>query len=181
MKNPALLSVCLLALTATAVAKTPKPAPVQVSIKTSTGADAGTATLTQKGKNVQVKLNLKNMPVGLHGIHIHAKGACDAPDFKTAGGHFNPTEKKHGWQNPEGHHAGDFPENLQISMSHTVSDTQTLKNVSLDPAAPNSLTANGGTAIVIHEKKDDGMTDPSGNSGNRIACGVIQAAPYPLN
>ena len=176
MKILSMLSVCLLTVSAATAAKTPKPAPIQVTIKTSDGQDAGTAKLTQKGKNVQVKLDLKNLPVGLHGIHVHAKGMCDPPDFKTAGPHFNPAGKQHGWENHLGHHAGDFPHNLAVTPDHTALDVQMLKDVSLDPGAPNSLTANGGTAIVIHEKQDDMMTDPSGNSGNRIACGVIQAA-----
>jgi Cu-Zn family superoxide dismutase len=162
--------------TLAAGAKNPTTPPVHVVLKTSSGQDAGTATLIQKKKDqVEVKVNVKNLPAGLHGIHIHQHGACDPPDFKSAGAHFNPTEKKHGFQNPEGHHLGDFPHNLAIGMDHQASDEFTLKGVSLDPAAPNSLTANGGTAIVIHEKADDMMTDPSGNSGNRIVCGVIQA------
>lgn len=168
-----LLSVCVVASSAAVAARNSKPAPVDVTLKLSDGTDAGTAKLIQKGNNVEVKLDLKNIPAGMHGIHIHAKGACDAPDFKSAGPHFNPTDKKHGFKNPEGHHAGDFPENLQVDTSHSLRTTETLKNVSLDPGAPNSLTANGGTAIVIHEKADDMMTDPSGNSGNRIACGVV--------
>jgi Cu-Zn family superoxide dismutase len=176
MKKLLTMSVCLLAVSVASAAKTPKPAPVPVIIKTSSGEDAGTARLIQKGKNVQVKLDLKNLPAGIHAIHIHAKAACDAPDFKTAGPHFNPTGKQHGWNNPQGHHAGDFPENLEIGTNHVLSETLTLKDVSLDPNAPNSLTADGGTSIIIHEKKDDMMTDPSGNAGNRIACGVIQAA-----
>jgi Cu-Zn family superoxide dismutase len=166
------LSVCVLVASATA-AKTPKPAPVDVTFKTSDGTDAGTAHLVQKGNNVEVKLKLMNLPAGIHGIHVHAKAACDAPDFKTAGGHFNPTGKQHGFKNPQGHHAGDFSDNLEIGLDHTLHTSETLKDVSLDPAAPNSLTANGGTSIIIHQKEDDGMTDPSGNSGNRIACGVI--------
>jgi superoxide dismutase, Cu-Zn family len=157
-------------------AKTPAPPPIHVTIKTGSGEDAGTATLTQKKKDqVEVKVNLKNLPAGLHGIHIHQHALCDAPDFKTAGGHFNPTNKKHGFENSEGHHLGDFSRNLQIDMSHQVSDEFTLKGVSLDPNAPDSLTANGGTALVIHENRDDMHTDPSGDSGNRIACGVIVA------
>ena len=177
MKNLLVVTACLLLSSAGLAAKTPMPAPIRVVLKTSAGEGAGTAELKQKGKNVQVKLELKNLPAGIHGIHIHAKAACDAPDFKAAGPHFNPTDKEHGFKNPAGHHAGDFSENLQIGLGHTLDDTVTLKDVSLDPGAPNSLTANGGTAIVIHEKQDDMMTDPSGNSGNRLACGVIQATP----
>jgi Cu-Zn family superoxide dismutase len=168
-----LITACLLTASAGIAGKTPKPAPVDVTFKTADGTDAGTARLVQKGSNVEVKLKLKNLPAGVHGIHVHAKAACDAPDFKTAGGHFNPTGKQHGFMNPEGHHAGDFPENLQIGLDHTLSMNETLKDVSLDPGAPNSLTANGGTSLIIHQKEDDGKTDPSGNSGNRIACGVI--------
>lgn len=170
----ALLVLTIAVGTPALAAKKVKPAPVDVTIKMSDGTDAGTAQLLQKGKNVDVKLDLKNMPAGIHGIHIHSKAACDAPDFKTAGPHFNPTGKQHGFDNPAGHHAGDFPQNLQIGMGHTLRMTETLKDVSLDPNAPNSLTANGGTSIIIHEKQDDQTTDPSGNSGNRIACGVIQ-------
>jgi Cu-Zn family superoxide dismutase len=172
-RTVSLLATCLVAATTFASAKTAKPAPVEVTFKTSEGLDAGTAKLVQKGSNVEVKLHLKNIPAGIHGIHVHAKAACDAPDFKTAGGHFNPTGKKHGFLNPEGHHAGDFPENLQVGLDHTLSMNETLKDVSLDPNAPNSLTANGGTAIIIHQKADDMKTDPSGDAGNRIACGVI--------
>jgi|HubBroStandDraft_5_1064220.scaffolds.fasta_scaffold460861_1 Cu-Zn family superoxide dismutase len=174
MKILAAVLVVSVAATTALAAKKVKPAPVDVTIKTSDGTDAGSARLTQKGNNVEVKLDLKNLPAGLHGIHIHQKAACDAPDFKTAGAHFNPTGKQHGFDNLAGHHLGDFPQNLQIGMDHTLRMSETLKDVSLDPNAANSLTANGGTSIIIHEKQDDQTTDPSGNSGNRIACGVIQ-------
>jgi Cu-Zn family superoxide dismutase len=111
----------------------------------------------------------------MHGVHIHAKPMCDAPDFTTAGGHFNPDAKKHGIKNPMGHHNGDLPENVSIGEDHTGSATFKVDYLSLDPAAPNSIVANGGTAIMVHEKADDMVTDPTGNAGNRIACGVITA------
>lgn len=164
---------CFAAVAALAATKV-KPAPVDVTIKASDGTEVGTAKLVQKGKNVEVKLDITNLPDGIHGIHIHAKAACDAPDFKTAGGHFNPTGKQHGFENPNGHHLGDFPQNLEVGMDRHLRMSETLKDVSLDPNAPNSLTANGGTSIIIHAKQDDMRTDPSGDSGNRIACGVIQ-------
>lgn len=176
MKNIRAVLILTIAVTAAAAlaANKTKPAPVDVIIKTSDGAQAGTAKLVQKGHNVQVKLDITNLPGGIHGIHIHAKAACDAPDFKSSGGHFNPTDKQHGFENPKGHHLGDFPQNLEIGPDHHLRITETLKDVSLDPNAPNSLTANGGTSIIIHDKQDDQKTDPSGNAGNRIACGVIQ-------
>jgi superoxide dismutase, Cu-Zn family len=175
MRTPlAALTLCLLAVPAFAK---PKEALV-IPIKTSTGEDAGTATFKQGKNKLTIKLDLKNLPVGQHAVHIHAKPLCDAPDFKTAGGHFNPESKQHGTLNPLGHHAGDLPQNVEIGEGHVGQATFKVDYLSLDPASPNSILANGGTAIMVHEKPDDMKTDPTGNAGNRIACGVI-TAPTP--
>ena len=151
---------------------------VVVPLKTSSGEDAGAATFKQAKKGqVEIKLKLKNLPVGDHAVHIHEKPACDAPDFKTAGGHFNPDGKQHGMQNPAGHHNGDLPQNVTIGENHTGEASFKVNYLSLDPAAGNSIFANGGTSVMVHQKPDDMKTDPSGNAGNRIACGVVQPAP----
>jgi Cu-Zn family superoxide dismutase len=168
------LTLCLLAVPALAK---PKNALV-IPIKTSDGQDAGTATFRQGKGKLSIKLDLKNLPVGEHAVHIHAKPLCDAPDFKTAGGHFNPESKQHGTLNPMGHHAGDLPQNVMIGEGHVGQATFKVDYLSLDPSSPNSILANGGTAIVVHEKADDMKTDPTGNAGNRIACGVI-TSPAP--
>jgi superoxide dismutase, Cu-Zn family len=144
-------------------------------VKTSDGKDAGTVTFSSAKNKVIIKAKLKNLPAGDHAIHVHEHAVCDAPDFKTAGGHFNPDAKKHGTENPAGHHNGDMPHNLTVAGDGTTSATFTVDYLSLDPAASNSLFANGGTSVVIHEKPDDMKTDPTGNAGNRIACGVITA------
>jgi Cu-Zn family superoxide dismutase len=170
----AALTLSLLAVPAFAKAKDQ----VIVPIKTSTGEDAGTATFQQDKTKLVIKVNLKNLPVGEHAVHIHAKALCDAPDFKTAGGHFNPETKQHGTLNPMGHHAGDLPQNIMIGEGHVGQATFKVDYLSLDPASPNSILANGGTSIMVHEKADDMKTDPTGNAGNRIACGVI-TAPTP--
>jgi Cu-Zn family superoxide dismutase len=170
----AALTLSLLAVPALAKPKNE----LVVPLKTSTGEDAGTATFQQEKSKLSIKLNLKNLPVGEHAVHIHAKALCDAPDFKTAGGHFNPESKQHGTLNPMGHHAGDLPQNVMIGEGHVGQASFKVDYLSLDPASPNSIVANGGTSIMVHEKADDMKTDPTGNAGNRIACGVI-TAPTP--
>jgi Cu-Zn family superoxide dismutase len=124
---------------------------------------------------LKIKVSLKDMPFGEHAVHIHQKPLCDAPDFKSAGGHFNPDNKQHGTMNPMGHHNGDLPQNISIGEDHAGTVSFSVTDLSLDPTAPDSILANGGTSIMVHEKADDMKTDPTGNAGNRIACGVITA------
>ena len=150
------------------------PKQIKVQILNATGQDAGFATFKTVKKGVKVKLELKNLEFGLHAVHIHQNPVCDAPDFKGAGGHFNPDGKHHGYQNPMGHHNGDMPDSVSVGEDHTGQATFVLQSISLDPAAPDFLFLHGGTSIVVHAKADDQKTDPSGDSGNRIACGVIK-------
>ena len=147
---------------------------IKVPLVNGDGQPAGTAMLKQKKNGVEVKVSLINMPIGDHGVHIHQNAVCEGPDFKSAGGHFNPDGKQHGFQNPMGHHAGDTPSNLSVGEDHMGSATWTLTALTLQPGAANSLLSNGGTSIIVHAHADDMKTDPSGASGNRIACGVIK-------
>jgi Cu-Zn family superoxide dismutase len=146
-----------------------------VPIHTSTGEDAGTASFKEAkdGKQLTITVRLKNIPFGEHAVHIHENPMCDAPDFKGAGGHFNPDGKQHGMDNPMGHHNGDLPKNLSIGENHMGEITFKVDYLSLTPGAANSVF---GRSIMVHEKADDMKTDPTGNAGNRIACGVIPAA-----
>jgi superoxide dismutase, Cu-Zn family len=140
-----------------------------IQLLDSKGAVVGSATLTSAGKGVDIHLRVQDLAPGEHAVHIHQTASCQAPDFKSAGPHFNPTNKKHGLKNKqEGHHAGDM-QNFTVPASGRKSVTLHNNDVTLD-----QLTANGGTALVIHAKADDMMTDPSGNSGDRIACGEIK-------
>ncbi len=169
----ALLGLASIALTVSAhAAKHDKG--LVVHLKTSQGEDAGTATFRElKMDRLSVKLALKNLPEGQHAVHIHEKPLCEAPDFKTAGGHFNPDNKQHGTLNPNGHHNGDLPQNITVGADHMATASFVVKDLSLRVGAPNSIVANGGTAIMVHANADDMKTDPTGGAGNRIACGVI--------
>ncbi len=172
------LAVCGLALAVAAMGSVPMhaqgPKELKVPILGSHGEDDGFAMFKTVKKGVKVTIHLQNMAFGPHGVHIHTNAVCDAPDFKGAGGHFNPDGKKHGYMSPMGHHNGDMPTNVLVNENHTGEASFVLNSISLDPSAPNSLMLNGGTSIVVHEHVDDENTDPSGNSGNRVACGVIK-------
>jgi superoxide dismutase, Cu-Zn family len=144
----------------------------KAELKSADGKDVGTVMLTQTRSGVQLKLALKDLPPGEHAFHVHAVGKCEPP-FTTAGPHFNPEQKKHGLKSPEGHHAGDMS-NITIPASGNLSLTVVNKDITLEKGKPNSVFQDAGTAIVVHANKDDYVTDPAGNAGDRIACGVIQ-------
>ena len=145
---------------------------VKVDLKDAQGNSVGTAALKAiKAGGVSIKLDVKNLSPGTHAIHFHQVAKCEAPGFTTAGSHFNPTAKSHGLHNPNGPHAGDMM-NFDVDQKGKAKVTLTDDRVDLG-SGPSSLYSNGGTALVIHEKADDHTTDPSGNSGARIACGVI--------
>ncbi|MUT65999.1 superoxide dismutase family protein [Paenibacillus sp. NEAU-GSW1] len=156
-------------------AHSPSPAiaEAKADLIDSNGKAVGTATLKEQSDGVHIVLKASGLTPGSHGFHFHAVGKCEPPGFESAGAHFNPSGKEHGFENPKGFHFGDLP-NVIADASGNIDAKIISKNVTLVKNAPGSLLSSEGSALIIHEKTDDYKTDPSGNSGNRIACGVIK-------
>lgn len=144
----------------------------EVTLQNTEGETIGEAILTQMVNGVLITLDASNLPPGVHGFHIHEKGICEPPTFESAGGHFNPTNSKHGFDHPEGPHAGDLP-NIIVRDDGTVKAEVFADMVTLETGKENSLLQESGTSLMIHSGADDYHSQPSGDAGDRIACGVI--------
>ncbi|MFL5345966.1 MAG: superoxide dismutase family protein [Hyalangium sp.] len=194
MKSQALLTVVSLALAAPALAQKATPAAVRektvdsakkddkpatapetkpgdtakATLKDAKGQSLGDVTLEQTPHGVLIKGTLSNLPAGTHAIHIHETGKCDAPEFKTAGGHFNPNKKTHGMMSPGGKHEGDLP-----NITSTQDGKAQFEFFATEGLTVQSLMDADGSAIVVHAQGDDYKTDPAGNAGGRVACGVV--------
>lgn len=141
----------------------------QANLHTADGKDAGTAIAEEVDGGIRVIVDVKGLPQGVHGTHVHAVGKCEGPAFASAGGHWNPTAHQHGKDNPAGPHAGDLP-NLSVGA-----DGKDRTIFTLPGGTFAGLMDEDGAALVVHADADDYKTDPSGNSGGRIACGVFQS------
>lgn len=143
----------------------------KAELKDASGKSVGEANFVQTNNGVLIRLEVKGLPAGEHAFHVHALGKCEPP-FITAGDHFNPGAKKHGLEATDGAHAGDMP-NLHIPATGNLSVEAMNTTITLAKGRPNSVFDADGSAVVIHAKSDDYKSDPAGNAGDRIACGVI--------
>ncbi len=169
MKKATWLTVGMLVLTFGAVSKAWGDT-AHAEFHNQQGQKVGSATLEQTPHGVLITVDLEGLPPGTHAFHIHEVGKCEPP-FTSAGGHFNPTHKQHGLKNPQGMHAGDLP-NLYVPESGKVKADVFATGVTLGKGA-NSLFDADGSSLVIHAGPDDAKTDPAGDAGARIACGVV--------
>lgn len=163
------LAIMLVACSSAALAQAPETA--KADLKDASGKTVGTANLTETPHGVLMHVKLTGVPAGTHAFHVHATGKCEAP-FATAGGHFNPGSKQHGILNEMGMHAGDMAD-VEVPADGNLTFDVLNPNVTLKAGVANSLFKDGGTALMLHGGADDYKSDPAGNAGPRIACGVI--------
>jgi Cu-Zn family superoxide dismutase len=143
---------------------------VTTRMRDAAGKDLGTLTLTEAAEAITVAGRLTGLPPGEHGIHLHQVGRCDPPSFESAGDHWNPTNRQHGKQSPQGPHLGDLP-NVTVAQDRSVMVQATTPGGTLRGA--NALLDSDGAAVVVHARRDDYRSQPAGDSGDRIACGVV--------
>ena len=146
---------------------------VHAKLQASDGSSKGEATVTQAGDGLHVLVQAKGLTPGIHAVHVHMTGICTPPDFASAGGHWNPTGRQHGKDNPAGMHMGDMP-NMNVGSDGTGQMEYVIAGGTLRSGTAPLLDTDG-AAVVIHAQADDNMTDPAGNAGGRVACGVLSA------
>ena len=161
-----LISFFVLALAASAQATVKN-----IELKNAKGEVVGHASISERRSGLLIDVDIKGLEAGEKAIHLHSAGLCEGPDFKSAGGHFNPEHKEHGKENPKGAHMGDLP-NLKVGADGTAKMKIPVAGVTFRPSA-STLATDTGSALVIHAAPDDYKTDPAGNAGARVACGVI--------
>jgi superoxide dismutase, Cu-Zn family len=171
LKTLSILAAALLAAGSARAAEPAKPLLAKAELKDASGKKVGDVSLEQTPNGVLVFADLTGLPPGVHAMHIHEAAKCEPP-FKTAGGHFNPGAKEHGMKNMKGMHAGDLP-NVEVPKEGALKVQALVQGVSLGEG-PTSLFGKSGTSIVIHAGVDDYATNPAGNAGDRIACGVVE-------
>lgn len=155
-----------------AIVSTIGPPVLNADLRDREGRSRARATVEQSGDSLRVRIEATGMGPGTYGAHLHTVGRCDPPAFTTAGPHWNPSAQMHGKDNPKGMHKGDLP-NLMVGADGRGSFEYTIPNAGLSGMLPNRIIDADGATVVIHAKPDDYRTDPSGNSGARIACGVL--------
>lgn len=166
-----ILSAC--ATTGDEMATTMPMPMARATLAAGDGTPKGTATISEVPGGLKVVVNATGQTPGTHAVHIHMTGQCTGPDFTSAGGHWNPTNQKHGRDNPQGMHMGDMP-NMTVAADGTGSIEYLVPQALLRSGATPLLDADG-AAVVIHAQADDYKSDPTGNAGGRAACGVITA------